>query len=138
MNVNDFAIVVVPLPESEGGGFAAHVPDLPGCMSDGQTQGEAVENAHDAIECWIAAALDMGRKIPEPGNSVAKMREKDGALLAALSAALNYADHIDGEMAALEAKVQTLIRLMRDDASSQPRISDAAMAARIASPAACH
>jgi hypothetical protein len=35
------------------GGFVAAVPELPGCMSDGAQ--EALENAYDAIGCWIEA-----------------------------------------------------------------------------------
>ncbi|MGH1356548.1 MAG: type II toxin-antitoxin system HicB family antitoxin [Thalassovita sp.] len=37
MNPTDYPIVLVPLCEEDGGGFAAYVPDLPGCMSDGET-----------------------------------------------------------------------------------------------------
>jgi antitoxin HicB len=32
------------------------VPDLPGCMSDGETPEEALKNAQDAISSWIEAA----------------------------------------------------------------------------------
>ena len=39
-----YPVVVEPLPEEEGGGFAAIVPDLPGCMSDGETPEEALGN----------------------------------------------------------------------------------------------
>jgi predicted RNase H-like HicB family nuclease len=35
-------------------------------MSDGETPQEAFANAQDAIACWIEAALEMGRPIPEP------------------------------------------------------------------------
>ncbi|HEV7157295.1 MAG TPA: type II toxin-antitoxin system HicB family antitoxin [Caulobacteraceae bacterium] len=61
-----YAIVIEPLGESEGGGYLATVPDLPGCVSDGATDSEALENAHDAIEAWIEQARAMGRPIPAP------------------------------------------------------------------------
>ena len=61
-----YAIIIEPLAESEGGGFLATVPDLPGCMSDGATDAEALENAHDAIEAWLDQAHAMGRPIPVP------------------------------------------------------------------------
>ena len=48
------------------GGWIAIVPELPGCKSDGDTPTEALSNAFDAIECWIEAAVEMGRAVPEP------------------------------------------------------------------------
>jgi antitoxin HicB len=62
----DCPVLVSPLPAADGGGFVATVPDLPGCMSDGETQEEALANAQDAILCWIEAAHELGREIPEP------------------------------------------------------------------------
>lgn len=66
MNSQRYAIVIEPLSESDGGGFLATVPDLPGCMSDGATDAEALESAHDAITAWIEQATSMGRQIPAP------------------------------------------------------------------------
>lgn len=58
-----------PLPEEDGEGWLITFPDLPGCMSDGKTQEEAIENGKDALECWIKACRDAGRVIPSPGDS---------------------------------------------------------------------
>jgi antitoxin HicB len=58
----------VLLPE-EGGGYLIEFPDLPGCMSDGETLEEAIENGKDALQCWIEAAAEDGQEIPEPGSS---------------------------------------------------------------------
>jgi predicted RNase H-like HicB family nuclease len=63
-----YSVVVEPLSESDGGGFVAFVPDLPGCMSDGETPEEALANIRDAIEEWMAAARDLGHAIPEPSK----------------------------------------------------------------------
>lgn len=41
------------------------VPDLPGCMADGETPNEAFENAKNVIGEWIDTAKAAGRKIPE-------------------------------------------------------------------------
>ena len=46
--------------------FVVEVPELPGCMADGQTYAEAVANAETIIHEWIATARDLGRPIPEP------------------------------------------------------------------------
>ncbi|MBA3810607.1 MAG: type II toxin-antitoxin system HicB family antitoxin [Caulobacteraceae bacterium] len=61
-----YAIIIEALSEGDGGGFLATVPDLPGCMSDGATDIEALENVHDAIEAWIEQATSMWRTIPAP------------------------------------------------------------------------
>lgn len=64
MKPQDYEIAIRPLTEAEGGGFAATVPELPGCMSDGETSQEALENVRDAIACWMEAAEEMGRSVP--------------------------------------------------------------------------
>ena len=46
--------------------FIAEVPELPGCMSDGESYAEAVANAEDAMHAWIETARDLGREIPTP------------------------------------------------------------------------
>jgi predicted RNase H-like HicB family nuclease len=68
---HDYEIVIRPLTGEEGGGFGAMVPELPGCMSDGGTPQEALENVYDAIACWIEACREMGRPVPEPRRAAA-------------------------------------------------------------------
>jgi antitoxin HicB len=58
-----YAVIIWPLA---GNGYIAQVPDLPGCMSDGETPNEAFDNVQDAIACWIEAAQEMGRDVPPP------------------------------------------------------------------------
>jgi antitoxin HicB len=67
----EYAVLVEPLPAEEGGGFLATVPDLPGCMSDGDTPEEAVTNVQDAILAWLEAARDLGHEIPKPSRRAA-------------------------------------------------------------------
>jgi len=66
MKPQDYEVLIGPLSEDQGGGFVATVPELPGCMSDGETPQEALENAYDAIVCWMEAAREMGRQVPPP------------------------------------------------------------------------
>jgi len=68
MSKLEYPIVVEPLPAEDGGGFIATVPNLPGCMSDGETPEEAVSNVQDAIASWIEAAQDRGHPIPKPSR----------------------------------------------------------------------
>lgn len=46
--------------------FLAEVPELPGCMADGQTYHEALTNAEQIIEEWLQTAKEEGRVIPQP------------------------------------------------------------------------
>lgn len=46
--------------------FIVEVPELPGCMADGQTYVEAVTNAEIVIQEWIETAQELGRSIPIP------------------------------------------------------------------------
>lgn len=46
--------------------FVVEVPELPGCMADGETYEEAVTNAKKVIEEWIETAQELGRPIPKP------------------------------------------------------------------------
>jgi antitoxin HicB len=58
--------VVEPLSEEDGGGFLITFPDLPGCMSDGESIDEAIANGRDAFSAWMSARADMGKPIPKP------------------------------------------------------------------------
>jgi predicted RNase H-like HicB family nuclease len=46
--------------------FVVEVPELPGCMADGETYEQAVANARQVIEEWIETAREQGRPIPKP------------------------------------------------------------------------
>jgi antitoxin HicB len=62
----EYPVVIEPLSEEDGGGFLATVPDLPGCMSDGDTREAAARAIAGAISAWIEEARRLGREIPEP------------------------------------------------------------------------
>jgi len=61
-----YSRVLVPDPS---GGYFAEVLELPGCFSEGDTPEEAIKNVEEAMEGWIAAALDAGQPIPSPAAS---------------------------------------------------------------------
>lgn len=62
----DYAIIVEPLSDADGGGWLASVPALAGCMGDGATPEEALGDAKAAMAEWKAAAKALGRDIPGP------------------------------------------------------------------------
>lgn len=65
----DYAFDIAPLSSDDGGGFLITWPDLPGCMSDGDTIEEAIENGRDAFTVWMLAYAESGRVIPAPATS---------------------------------------------------------------------
>ena len=57
-------------PDIEEGGFAIACPELPGCLSCGETIEDAIESIEDAKRAWITASLEDGDEIPEPNGKV--------------------------------------------------------------------
>lgn len=80
---------IAPLPAEDGGGFVITFPDLPGCMSDGETIEEAMANGRDAFSAWIAAAIDMGRPVPAPTARPVELLEVSGKFVARLPKSLH-------------------------------------------------
>ncbi len=66
MKFEDYPIQIAPLPEDEGGGYLVTFPDLPGCMADGETIEEAIQEAKDAFTAWTMAEQADKGKLPEP------------------------------------------------------------------------
>ena len=54
------------VPDQAEGGYAARFPELPGCLTCGDTLEETLEQAEDAKRAWLMAALEDGLTIPEP------------------------------------------------------------------------
>lgn len=47
-------------------GFLIQVPDLPGCMTAGETMEEAVSMLPEAMACWLESVLLEGEPVPDP------------------------------------------------------------------------
>lgn len=52
-------------PDQEEGGYVIIVPDLPGCVTQGDTFDEAVTMAKDAISLYIESLRALGRSVPQ-------------------------------------------------------------------------
>jgi predicted RNase H-like HicB family nuclease len=63
--MENFNMREVILFHGEDGYWVAECPSLPGCISQGKTKGQAIENIKEAIEGYILALKDDGLKIPE-------------------------------------------------------------------------
>jgi len=53
------------LEEAEEGGYVVTCPALPGCVSEGETREEALENIKDAIEGYLATLRQHGKRTPK-------------------------------------------------------------------------
>ena len=57
--------------EPTGTRFSAYSPDLPGCVSTGQTCEEVERNMQEAIELHVEGLCEEGYSVPEPRTSSA-------------------------------------------------------------------
>lgn len=48
----------------DGDSLWCEFPDLPGCMTDGESLEELIKNAAEALESWIESTLDNGGTLP--------------------------------------------------------------------------
>ena len=74
LKLKDYAIRIEPLPCGEGGGFLVTVPDLPGCMADGETVEAAIAQAHDAFKAWAGAEQQDRGTLPTPKTYSGQLR----------------------------------------------------------------
>lgn len=54
------------IPDLDDGGFVVVFPELPGCLTMGDTLEEALSNAEDAKREWLTASLEDNYPIPAP------------------------------------------------------------------------
>lgn len=78
----EYTHIVSPIPREDGGGFLVTIPDLPGCMSDGETEQDAIASAHDAFSSWVSARIDAGEEIPAPQYRTEPMQDMSGKFVA--------------------------------------------------------
>ncbi|CAN2040780.1 antitoxin HicB [Candidatus Magnetomoraceae bacterium gMMP-15] len=50
--------IKIILEKSEDGGYTAIVPSLPGCVSEGDSRQEAIQNIQEAIELYMEPVED--------------------------------------------------------------------------------
>lgn len=80
---------LAPLPAEEGGGVLITLPDLPGCMADGETIEETTAHGRDAFSAWVAAAIDSGRTVPKPSARPVELVEASGRFVTRLPKSLH-------------------------------------------------
>ena len=53
------------------GGYLIEFPDVPGCMSDGESPEEAIANGRAALKCALLTLKEFGAPVPAPGTFAA-------------------------------------------------------------------
>jgi len=66
----EYPFIVRPLTEEEGEGYLIEFPDLPGCISDGATPEEAIQNGRDALKGFLRDIRAHGDRIPQPSTAM--------------------------------------------------------------------
>ena len=74
--LDEFQFTVRPLSAAEGGGYLVEYPDIPGCMSDGETIAEAIANGREALRDCLEVFRESGRKPVRPGIEAAQWRQR--------------------------------------------------------------
>jgi antitoxin HicB len=74
--LDEYQFTVRPLSAQEGGGYLVEYPDIPGCMSDGETIAEAIANGREALRDCLEVFRESGRKPVKPGIEAAQWRQR--------------------------------------------------------------
>lgn len=63
----------VAITKGEDGGYVVRCPALPGCVSQGRTKKEAIENIREAIEGWLEVSAQRGLRGAASGQQVVEV-----------------------------------------------------------------
>lgn len=74
--LDEYQFTVRPLSAEEGGGYLTEYPDIPGCMSDGETIEEAIANGREALRDCLAVFRESGQKPLKPAVEAAQWRQR--------------------------------------------------------------
>ncbi|MBI1791449.1 MAG: type II toxin-antitoxin system HicB family antitoxin [Acidobacteria bacterium] len=74
--LDEYRFTVRPLSADEGGGYLVEYPDIPGCMSDGETIKEAIANGREALRDCLEVFRESGRKLAKPSIEAAQWRQR--------------------------------------------------------------
>ena len=75
-NLDQYSFTVRPLSKDEGGGYLVEYPDIPGCMSDGDSIEEAIANGREALRDCIEVFAESGSKLDTPRFETAQWRQR--------------------------------------------------------------
>jgi predicted RNase H-like HicB family nuclease len=67
----NYPIVIYPCEE---GGFVAEVPSLRGCLAQGETLEETLQELITVRNLWLETAQKHGQKLPDLRNAISRVR----------------------------------------------------------------
>lgn len=68
-----YPFVIYPVKE---GGYVAEVPALKGCLAQGDTLQETLDELAVVTELWIKSAKDRGKRLPNVQKEIVRVKEK--------------------------------------------------------------
>ena len=89
------------ITQDEDGILTLYFPDLPGCITRGETLGKVLSNALDAKREWFKACIEVGMEIPEPSTRYDSNRYN--------SMELEMIRHEAREEGLIEGRIRTII-----------------------------
>ena len=119
--MTDYDIVIVALSVDDGGGFLGVVPDLPGCVSDGDTRDEATRNTEQAIYDWINENERLERPLAKPGAFKGRIVAQIEGLahrVNELENALGAYRHVDDRITSLSRQIAEILEHVEHSATN--------------------
>lgn len=106
----EYPIAIVPLSEDDGGGFLSYAPDLPGCMSDGDTPGQALDNLRQAISEWLEVYRERhpDLDVPEPHSASKAVQAEREHLTDRLRKAIEANNALDDQLELLARDIEDI------------------------------
>jgi antitoxin HicB len=74
--IHSYPFTIRPLSETDGGGFAIEYPDLPGCISDGETPEDALQQGSDAVKAYLLSCIKHGDPVPRHSAASGQWRQR--------------------------------------------------------------
>jgi predicted RNase H-like HicB family nuclease len=86
-----YPAVFYPWDKEDGDGYTVEVPDLPGCVSQGNNLAEAILMGTEAASGWVLTWLEKGRQLPpaSPLDAIIPDEEIGSGFVSALALDLN-------------------------------------------------
>ena len=125
MDSRDYPIYLQKLSTEDGGGFLAIAIDLPGCMSDGETEAEALANVRLAVLEWIDDAEKNGEQVPAPYSAEVESKaeaEVVSKLITKQDELIEKQGHLLGRQEQAVKSLQKNIASLRQEISSSRAI----------------
>lgn len=97
------------------GGYVAMFPDLPGCITQGDTLAEVAEMAEDARRGWLETAYAQGQELPLPSYPV----EHSGQFRLRLPKSLHRQLALSAEQEGVSLNQYVLMLLAQAEAQAQ-------------------